>query len=37
LPDGYAGKCHLCVDVRRHLVRRGGFPELRPAAFYENI
>lgn len=23
--DGYAGKCHLCWDIRRHLVRRGLF------------
>jgi hypothetical protein len=37
LPDGYAGKCHLCVDVRRHLVERGEFPELRPRGFYEHI
>ena len=36
LPDGYAGKCHLCVDVRRHLVERGDFAELRPRGFYEN-
>jgi hypothetical protein len=37
LPDGYAGKCHLCVDVRRHLVESGGFAELRPQGFYENF
>jgi hypothetical protein len=37
LPAGYAGKCHLCVDVRWHLVRSGQYPELRPAGFYENI
>jgi hypothetical protein len=35
LADGYAGKCHLCVDVRRHLVEKGGFAELRPRGFYE--
>jgi hypothetical protein len=35
LPDGYAGKCHLCVDVRRHLVEHGEFAELRPRAFYD--
>lgn len=36
LPSGYAGKCHLCVDVRRHLFCKAAdhFPELRPAAFY---
>jgi hypothetical protein len=39
LPGGYAGKCHLCVDVRWHLVRIKGddYPELRPGGFYENI
>ncbi len=36
-PEGYAGKCHLCVDVRRHLVAVADFPELRPRAFYENF
>jgi hypothetical protein len=37
LPDGYAGKCHLCVDVRRHLVEEGNFEELHPRGFYENF
>jgi hypothetical protein len=37
LPDGYAGKCHLCVDVRRHLLKSGQFGELRPAGFYANF
>ncbi len=37
LPDGYAGKCHLCVDVRRHLAETGDFVELQPRAFYDNI
>jgi hypothetical protein len=37
LPDGYAGKCHLCVDVRRHLVGDGDFEELRPPGFYANF
>ncbi len=37
-PRGYAGKCHLCVDVRRYLVLQGlDFPELSPKAFYENL
>jgi hypothetical protein len=31
---GYAGKCHLCVDVRRHLVRLVDYPELAPSGFY---
>jgi hypothetical protein len=39
LPAGYAGKCHLCVDVRWHLVniKPDDYTELRPVAFYENI
>lgn len=37
LPEGYAGKCHLCVDVRRHLVRMENFPELKPRGFYKHI
>jgi hypothetical protein len=37
LLDGYAGKCHLCVDVRKHLSQQGDFQELRPKEFYENI
>jgi hypothetical protein len=37
LPEGYAGKCHLCVDVRRHLLNSGQFEELRPAGFYANF
>jgi hypothetical protein len=35
--EGYAGKCHLCVDVRRHLMRSGDFAELAPSGFYENL
>lgn len=37
LPEGYAGKCHLCVDVRRHLVQHAEFPHLTPAGFYTQI
>jgi hypothetical protein len=38
LEGGYAGKCHLCVDVRRHLhAVEGNFEELRPSGFYENL
>ena len=37
LPEGYTGKCHLCVDVRRHLVGVGDFEELHPSGFYTNI
>jgi hypothetical protein len=35
LSGGYVGKCHLCVDVRRHLHRSGDFTELKPKKFYE--
>lgn len=34
---GYTGKCHLCVDVRRHLVKSRDSVELRPSGFYENF
>jgi len=35
---GYIAKCHLCLDIRRHLVRRGvTFQELAPLEFYENL
>jgi hypothetical protein len=38
LLDGYAGKCHLCVDLRKHLVQIGAFPEhLLPESFYHQI
>lgn len=39
LKCGYAGKCHLCVDVRLHLVRKAAssFPELAPLVFYEGV
>jgi hypothetical protein len=37
LSEGYAGMCHLCVDVRRHLAEAGDFPELRPGEFYEHF
>ena len=35
--EGYVSKCHLCLDIRRHLARRGGFKELGPLAFYERL
>jgi len=33
----YVSKCHLCLDIRRHLARTGEFPELAPRAFYEHL
>ncbi len=35
--EGYVSKCHLCLDIRRHLARCGDFPELAPRAFYEHL
>ena len=34
---GYVSKCHLCLDVRRHLSRTGRFAELQPREFYEHL
>jgi hypothetical protein len=33
-PEGYLSRCHLCTDIRRHLVHGGEFRELRPREFY---
>ncbi len=35
-PDatGYIGKCHFCLELRRHLFERNVFSELRPAEMY---
>jgi hypothetical protein len=35
--DGYVGKCHLCVDVRRYLADSDEFYELQPATFYSML
>ena len=38
LEEGYVGKCHLCVDVRRWIKRHTDeFPELAPDAFYDSL
>ncbi len=34
LPEGYISKCHLCTDIRKFLVNKGTFQELRPKEFY---
>ena len=34
LTDGYCGKCHLCVDIRKYLFKTGKYEELAPAEFY---
>lgn len=35
--EGYVSKCHLCVDIRRHLVAHGDFQELKPEGFYRHL
>jgi hypothetical protein len=35
--ESYISKCHLCLDVRRHLARHGEFAELEPGAFYDHL
>ena len=38
LPGGYVSKCHLCVDIRRHIAgQTDEFEELRPREFYRNL
>lgn len=38
LAEGYVGKCHLCVDVRRWIKQHSSeFGELAPDSFYENL
>ena len=34
---GYVDKCHLCVDVRKHLTQSAGFDELKPEGFYNRF
>jgi hypothetical protein len=36
--EGYISKCHLCVDLRRHMAQEtDGFQELRPREFYSHL
>lgn len=38
LPEGYIAKCHLCQDIRAHIVRATDqFEELKPVEFYRNL
>jgi len=38
LPGGYVSKCHLCVDIRKHLSEQStGFKELQPGEFYRHL
>jgi hypothetical protein len=36
--EGYVSKCHLCLDIRKHLIERGAdVEELNPQEFYYNL
>ncbi|MEM1607136.1 MAG: radical SAM protein [Candidatus Bathyarchaeia archaeon] len=36
--DGYISKCHLCLDIRKHIVvQANDFKELKPREFYEHL
>ena len=38
LEEGYVSKCHLCVDIRRHISQQTDqFKELRPLEFYLSL
>ena len=32
--EGFYSKCHLCMDLRKHLALTGDYPELSPREFY---
>lgn len=37
-PEGYIAKCHLCQDIRTHIVQRTDqFAELAPLEFYQYL
>lgn len=35
--EGYLSKCHLCTDIRKHLVGKDQFKELKPKEFYLHL
>ncbi|MGQ9782196.1 MAG: hypothetical protein ACUVQ8_08155 [Nitrososphaeria archaeon] len=36
--EGYISKCHLCLDLRKHIIEEDGkFVELKPIEFYKNL
>jgi len=35
--DGYFSKCHLCMDIRKYLILKEDFKELRPKEFYQHL
>ena len=32
--EGYYSKCHLCMELRKHLSLTADYPELSPRQFY---
>lgn len=32
--QGFYSKCHLCMELRKHLALTGDYPELSPREFY---
>ena len=35
LKEGYVSKCHLCIDIRKHIIQKTDeFEELNPKDFY---
>ena len=38
LREGYVSKCHICVDIRKHISEQTDeFKELRPVEFYRSL
>lgn len=35
--EGYFSRCHLCTDIRKHLVEKKDFKELTPKEFYSHL
>ena len=35
--EGYLSKCHLCIDIRKYLIEKDEFRELKPKEFYLHI
>ena len=35
--EGYISKCDLCVDIRKHLVAKQEFEELKPKEYYSHL
>jgi len=37
MEEGYLSKCHLCMELRKHLILHGDFKELKPKEFYLHL